>query len=227
MRVLLIESDHVTRKNLENTLIRAGFTVYSTDVGSEGIELAQFYDYDLIVSEINLPDMTGFEILHLLRTQGVNTPFMVLTCVKSIENKVKAFGLGADDYMTKPFYYEELVARLQAIIRRSKGHSHSIIKMGPISIDLNKKSVEIDGQRVPLTRKEYQMMELLSLHKGTTLTKEMFLDHIYGGVDEPDLKIIDVFIFRLRKKLVPLMGGENCIETVWGRGYVLRETKTN
>ena len=115
------------------------------------------------------------------------------------------------------------MARIHAIIRRSKGHSQSVIHTGRIAVNLDAKTVEADGQPVHLTGKEYQMLELLSLRKGTTLTKEMFLNHLYGGMDEPELKIIDVFICKLRKKLSRATGGESYIETVWGRGYVLRD----
>jgi two-component system cell cycle response regulator CtrA len=139
------------------------------------------------------------------------------------ENKLKGFGFGADDYMTKPFHRDELVARIHAIIRRSKGHSQSVIHTGRVAVNLDAKSVEADGKPVHLTGKEYQILELLSLRKGTTLTKEMFLNHLYGGMDEPELKIIDVFICKLRKKLAEATDGENYIETVWGRGYVLRD----
>ena len=134
-------------------------------------------------------------------------------------------GSGADDYLIKPFHREELVARIHAIIRRSKGHSQSIIETGKIALNLDAKTVEVDGKSVHLTGKEYQMLELLSLRKGTTLTKEMFLNHLYGGMDEPELKIIDVFICKLRKKLSRASANENYIETVWGRGYVLKDPK--
>jgi two-component system cell cycle response regulator CtrA len=125
--------------------------------------------------------------------------------------------------MTKPFHKDELVARIHAIVRRSKGHAQSVINTGDLSVNLDTKTVEVQNARVHLTGKEYQMLELLSLRKGTTLTKEMFLNHLYGGMDEPELKIIDVFICKLRKKLSVATGGKNYIETVWGRGYVLRE----
>jgi len=167
--------------------------------------------------------MTGHEVLRQLRLARIETPILILTGADDTENKLKGFGFGADDYLTKPFHREELVARIHAIIRRSKGHSQSVINTGKIAVNLDAKTVEVDGQAVHLTGKEYQMLELLSLRKGTTLTKEMFLNHLYGGMDEPELKIIDVFICKLRKKLATANDGENHIETVWGRGYVLRD----
>jgi two-component system cell cycle response regulator CtrA len=153
----------------------------------------------------------------------IDTPILILTGDDDTQSKIKGFGFGADDYMTKPFHRDELVARIHAIIRRSKGHSQSVIRTGKVSVNLDAKTVEVGGKPVHLTGKEYQMLELLSLRKGTTLTKEMFLNHLYGGMDEPELKIIDVFICKLRKKLSEATGDDNYIETVWGRGYVLRD----
>ena len=170
--------------------------------------------------------MSGYEVLQTLRVAKVKTPILILSGLAGIEDKVKGLGFGADDYMTKPFHKDELVARIHAIVRRSKGHAQSVITTGELTVNLDTKTVEVDGQRVHLTGKEYQMLELLSLRKGTTLTKEMFLNHLYGGMDEPELKIIDVFICKLRKKLASATGGENYIETVWGRGYVLRDPAT-
>jgi two-component system cell cycle response regulator CtrA len=153
----------------------------------------------------------------------VSTPILILSGLADTEAKVKGLGFGADDYMTKPFHKDELIARITAIVRRSKGHAESVIKVGKLIVNLDTKTVEAEGQRVHLTGKEYAMLELLALRKGTTLTKEMFLNHLYGGMDEPELKIIDVFICKLRKKLSTATGGNNYIETVWGRGYVLRD----
>jgi two-component system cell cycle response regulator CtrA len=167
--------------------------------------------------------MSGIDVLRTLRVGKINTPIMILSGSSEIDTKVKTFGSGADDYMTKPFHKDELVARIHAVVRRSKGHAQSVITTGKFSVNLDAKTVEVDGAPVHLTGKEYQMLELLSLRKGTTLTKEMFLNHLYGGMDEPELKIIDVFICKLRKKLSEATGGENYIETVWGRGYVLRD----
>ena len=223
MRILLVEDDPATAKSIELMLCHANLNVYSTDLGEEGIDLAKLYDYDLILLDLNLPDMNGQEVLRQLRLARVETPILILSGEDDTETKIKGFGFGADDYMTKPFHREELVARIHAIIRRSKGHSQSVIHTGKISVNLDAKTVDVAGQSVHLTGKEYQMLELLSLRKGTTLTKEMFLNHLYGGMDEPELKIIDVFICKLRKKLSMATDGENYIETVWGRGYVLRE----
>lgn len=223
MRILLVEDDPTTAKSIELMLTHANLNVYSTDLGEEGIDLAKLYDYDLILLDLGLPDMNGHEVLRQLRMARIETPILILSGADDTDNKIKGFGFGADDYLTKPFHREELVARIHAIIRRSKGHSQSIIKTGKIAVNLDAKTVEVEGKTVHLTGKEYQMLELLSLRKGTTLTKEMFLNHLYGGMDEPELKIIDVFICKLRKKLSNATGGENYIETVWGRGYVLRD----
>ena len=223
MRILLVEDDPTTSRSIELMLTHANLNVYCTDMGEEGIDLAKLYDYDLILLDLNLPDMSGHEVLRQLRLARIETPILILSGNDDTENKLKGFGFGADDYMTKPFHREELVARIHAIIRRSKGHSQSVIRTGRVTVNLDAKTVDVDGKTVHLTGKEYQMLELLSLRKGTTLTKEMFLNHLYGGMDEPELKIIDVFICKLRKKLAEATGGDNYIETVWGRGYVLRD----
>ncbi len=223
MRILLVEDDPTTSRSIELMLTHANLNVYCTDLGEDGIDLAKLYDYDLILLDLNLPDMSGHEVLRQLRLARVETPILILSGVDDTDSKLKGFGFGADDYMTKPFLREELVARIHAIIRRSKGHSQSVIRTGRICVNLDAKTVDVEGKAVHLTGKEYQMLELLSLRKGTTLTKEMFLNHLYGGMDEPELKIIDVFICKLRKKLANASSGKNYIETVWGRGYVLRE----
>ncbi|NQV60185.1 MAG: response regulator transcription factor [Alphaproteobacteria bacterium] len=223
MRVLLIEDDTAMAKSIDLMLQGDGFNVYGTDLGEEGLDLGKIYDYDIIVLDLNLPDMHGYDVLKKLRVAKVETPILILSGMAEPDDKVRGLGFGADDYMTKPFDKRELVARNHAIVRRSKGHSQSIIKTGKLSVNLDSRAVEVEGQRLHLTGKEYAMLELLSLRKGTTLTKEMFLNHLYGGMDEPELKIIDVFICKLRKKLANATGGEHYIETVWGRGYVLRD----
>jgi two-component system cell cycle response regulator CtrA len=224
MRVLLIEDDPSTSRSIETMLRKENFNIYATDLGEEGLDLAKHYDYDLVILDVNLPDMTGFEVLRKLRLAKVDTPTLILSGLGASDDKLRGFGFGADDYMVKPFDRNELIARIHAIVRRSKGHAQSVIETGLVNkVNLDAKTVEVSGKPVHLTGKEYQMLELLSLRKGTTLTKEMFLNHLYGGMDEPELKIIDVFICKLRKKLSQATGGDNYIETVWGRGYVLRD----
>lgn len=227
MRILLVEDDPTTSKSIELMLTNANFNVYATDLGEEGIDLAKLYDYDIMLLDLNLPDIDGHEVLRQLRVAKVTTPILILSGNSAAEDKVKGFGFGADDYLTKPFHREELVARIHAIVRRSKGHAQSTIQTGRVNVNLDAKTVDVGGIPVHLTGKEYQMLELLSLRKGTTLTKEMFLNHLYGGMDEPELKIIDVFICKLRKKLSEATDGANYIETVWGRGYVLRDPQAD
>ena len=219
----MINADSATAQSIELMLKSESFNVYTADLGEEGVDLGKLYDYDIILLDLNLPDMSGYEVLRSLRVAKVKTPILILSGLAGIEDKVKGLGFGADDYLTKPFHKDELVARIHAIVRRSKGHSQSVIRTGKLAVNLDAKTVEVDSARVHLTGKEYAMLELLSLRKGTTLTKEMFLNHLYGGMDEPELKIIDVFICKLRKKLSLACGGANYIETVWGRGYVLRD----
>ena len=223
MRVLLVEDDSATAQSIELMLKSESFNVYTTDLGAEGIDLGKIYDYDIILLDLNLPDMSGFEVLRSLRVSKVKAPTLILSGLAGLEDKVKALGFGADDYMTKPFHKDELVARIQAIVRRSKGHAESVIESGGLAVNLNTRMVEVNGMRVHLTGTEYQILELLSLRKGTTLTKDMFLNHLYGGMDEPQMKIIDVFMCKLRKKLADASNGNNYIETIWGRGYALRE----
>jgi two-component system, cell cycle response regulator CtrA len=167
--------------------------------------------------------VSGFEALRSLRVSKVKTPILILTGLAAIEDKVRGFGFGADDYMTKPFHRNELVARIHAIVRRSKGHAQSVIQTGDLIVNVDTKKVEVNGAPVYLTGKEYKMLELLALRKGITITKETFLNYLYGGMDEPEARIVDVFMCKLRKKLASASGGNEFIETIWGRGYVLGE----
>lgn len=225
MRVLVVEPDEATAQVLELQLKARGASYYVAGYGEDAVDLARVYDYDVITLELNLPDVAGLDALRRIRMTGIKTPVLVLTsAVDSIDLRVKAFAAGADDYMAKPFHIDELHARLQAIVRRSSGHASSIVRTGSLEVNLTDKLVTIDGQKVHLTGKEYAVMELLSLRRGVVLTKEMLLNHLYGGMDEPEIKIIDVFICKLRKKL-RAKGALGLIETVWGRGYVIREPK--
>jgi two-component system cell cycle response regulator CtrA len=223
MRILLIEDDAATAQSIQLMLKSEGYICDTTDLGEDGLEIGKLYDYDIVVLDLMLPDIDGYEVVRRLREARVETPIMILSGLSEADNKIKGLGIGADDYLTKPFDKRELIARVQAIVRRSKGHADSVIKTGKLEVNLDARTVEVDAKPVHLTGKEYGILELLSLRKGTTLTKEMFLNHLYGGMDEPELKIIDVFVCKLRKKLSQASEGELYIETVWGRGYVLRD----
>ena len=223
MRVLLVEDDTSLARSIEMMLKSEGLICDTTDLGEDGLEIGKLYDYDIIILDLMLPDIDGYEVLRRLRQARVKTPILILSGLSEPDNKVKGLGFGADDYLTKPFDKDELIARIQAIVRRARGHSESVIRTGKLVVNLNARTVEADGKPLHLTGKEYGILELLSLRKGTTLTKEMFLNHLYGGMDEPELKIIDVFVCKLRKKLAAATDGDNYIETVWGRGYVLRD----
>jgi len=223
MRILLVEDDKLTAQSIELMLSSEGYVVDHSELGEDGLEVGRLYDYDLIVLDIMLPDIDGYEVLRRLRDSRVETPVLILSGLGEMENKIKGLGYGADDYLTKPFDKRELMARIQAIVRRSRGHSQSVIEIGALKVNLDARTVEIEGKPVHLTGKEFGIMELLALRKGATLTKEMFLNHLYGGMDEPEAKIIDVFVCKLRKKLANAADGANFIETVWGRGYVLSD----
>lgn len=223
MRVLVIEDDAATSESIQLMLKSEGMNVFATDEGEDGLDCGKLYDYDIILLDLTLPDMSGYEVLRGLRVAKIKTPIMILSGLHGVDVTVRSLGFGADDVLFKPFHKDELVARIHAIVRRSKGHAQSVIAIGDLVVNLDTKTVEHCGNRVHLTGKEYQMLELLMLRKGSTITKEMFLNHLYGGRDEPELKIVDVFMCKLRKKLRLIADGDGYIETIWGRGYCLRD----
>ena len=223
MRVLLVEDDEQTATSIKIMLLNENVICDTTDLGEDGLEIGKIYQYDIILLDLMLPDIEGYEVLRRMRAARVRTPILILSGLADLDHKIKGLGFGADDFLTKPFDRRELIARIQAIVRRSKGHSELTIRTGKLVVNLDTRVVSVDDQPVHLTAKEYGILELLSLRKGTTLTKEMFLNHLYGGIDEPELKIIDVFVCKLRKKLAQATGGSHYIETVWGRGYVVRD----
>jgi two-component system, cell cycle response regulator CtrA len=223
MRVLLIEDDSSTAKSIALALAAEGMVVDESILGEQGAHLAKVYQYDIVIVDLMLPDVDGYEVLLRLRSAKVKTPILILSGLSSVDQKIKGLGFGADDYLTKPFNKAELVARIQAIVRRSRGHSESVVRFDKVAINLDTRIVEVDSAQVHLTNKEYAILELLAMRKGTVLTKEMFLNHLYNSMDEPEIKIIDVFVCKLRKKLAKASGGVDYIETVWGRGYMLKD----
>lgn len=225
MRLLVVEDDASIARRITSACTEEGLVCHSAENGMEALEMLKFYDYDAVILDLMLPDINGFEILSRVRSIKNDTPVIILSGLTSTDDKVKCLTMGADDYLTKPFSKVELLARIYAIVRRSAGHSSSVIKVGPLEIDIKQRCVKIYGTEMVLTSKEYAILELLALKKGSVLPKEAFLNHIYGGLDEPEVKIVDVFVCKLRKKIADLTGGLNFIETVWGRGYTLRDAE--
>jgi two-component system cell cycle response regulator CtrA len=223
MRALIVTADVFVADSIKVTLAEENLICDTTELGEEGLEIGELYDYDIILLDLMRPDIQGYEVLRRLRAARVTTPILILSGLPEIDDKIKALGFGADDFLTKPLDPRELVARIQAMVRRFKGQPESVIRTGKLVVNLDTHIVSVEDRQVHLTGKEQSILELLSRRKGTILTKELFLDHLYGGMDEPELKIIDVFVCKLRKKLAQATGGDHHIETVWGRGYVLRD----
>jgi two-component system, cell cycle response regulator CtrA len=223
MRVLLVEDDLASARGLALMLRAGGSVVDHADTGEEALELVHHYDYDIVVLDLMLPDIEGYDVVRRMRSARIEVPVLVLSGLTRPQAKVKALALGADDFLTKPYDRAELLARMQAVVRRSKGFSQPALRIGNLQLNLDSREVVVDGGAVHLTGKEYAILELLVLRKGMVLTKEAFLNHLYGGMDEPEMKIIDVFICKLRKKLAQA-GADNLIATVWGRGYMVRES---
>ena len=222
MRVLLVEDDLIAARGIALMLKSGGLIVDTTDTGEEALELVRHYDYDVVILDLMLPDMEGYEVVRRMRAARLETPVLILSGLSRPAAKVKGFGMGADDFISKPFDKAELVARMQAVVRRSKGYSQPTLRVGNLQLNLDSREVLVSGAAVHLTGKEYSILELLVLRKGMVLTKEAFLNHLYGGMDEPEMKIIDVFICKLRKKLAAA-GAGTLIGTVWGRGYMMRD----
>ena len=226
MRALLMENDALTARSIELALSEDGILCDSFSCG-EDIMVSQCQFYDICICDLGLGsnNFDGCDLILQLRAANIRIPILIVSGMSSVENKVRGLGFGADDFLAKPFNRSELVARVQAIVRRSKGHPSSIIKIGKLSINIDNRTVEVAGKPIHLTSKEYAICELLALRPNTVLTKEMFLNHLYAGIDEPELKIIDVFVCKLRKKIAQECDGESYIETMWGRGYMMKDTK--
>lgn len=222
MRILTIEDDANVAQSMELMLQSEGFQVQIADTGEEGLQRAKLYEYDCITLDLNLPDLSGYDVLKRMRLAKVRTPVIIVSGFAAIEDKVKGLETGADDYMTKPFHKDELIARIHAVVRRTRGHAVSTITAGPLTLNLDARLVTVHGAPVHVTKKQFQMLELLMLRKGHVQTKEQILNALYGGMDEPEIKIIDVFICKLRQKLDRAGLASDMIETVWGRGYVIR-----
>ncbi len=226
MRALLVDDDVSAASLVKLALQPENFAVERVESGMDALELVRHYEFDVMILEQDLPDMRGARLVARLRAADLNLPVMMLSRITDKQARIDALDAGADDYVAKPFDRDEFVVRLRAIIRRAKGHAGSVIRIGRLAVDIGAKTVEIDGKPLKTTAKEYGILELMALRRGMTLTKENFLDHLYGGMDEPEQKIIDVFICKLRKKIAALTGDERAIKTIWGRGYTLDDAET-
>ena len=203
-------------------LRKFGVTSELAEFGREAIAYIKLYDYDLVLIDQDLPDIPGSEVVRMMRASDNATPAVILARQADASKIVLALDQGADDVIVMPCDKEILLARLRAVVRRSHGHAHSSLRLGPVEIRLDRREVRVNGQRLPLTRREFAIMELLFLKQGTVLNKTSFLNHLYCGTEEPQMKAIDVNVCRLRKKLVD-GGAPDLIATVWGCGYILRE----
>jgi two-component system cell cycle response regulator CtrA len=221
MRILLIQDDNIASQGIALAVRAEEICVDIADRGEDGVQFARHFDYDAVVLDLALPDITGFEVLRALRLGQIGTPVIVLSGFAAVENKIKVLNAGADDTMTKPFSNAELIARLRALVRRSKNYPDSRISFGPMILDLVAKTVECGERRVPLSGKEYQILELLCLRRGRPVNSETLINHIYLDGEGPDSPTIGLFMYRLRKKLAAASGGNHYIETVHQQGYLL------
>ena len=223
MRILLVEDDRTLCRTIELMLTTRGFSIEIARTGEEAIEFAEIYDFDLMLLDLGLPDMSGLDVVRALRRGKIVTPVIILTGADGVETKVKVLTAGADDFIVKPVHFDELAARMQAVIRRARGYAHSVIQIGDLTVDLDGKRVKYQDTTVALTVREYETIELLALRRGKTLSKSLMMSLLYGGLDEPEPKIIDVFVCKIRKKLALVGAPFSLIETIWGGGYRIGE----
>lgn len=222
MHILIVEDDPVIADVLGMTLSEAGHFHSKADNIESALAELKHNTIDAVLLDINLPDGDGTRLARLIRKRDIPVPILVVSGNAGVDDKIAALGAGADGYLTKPFDRFELLANLDAIMRRTHGHSSATIMIGNLEVDLNRHLALINGEQLPLTGKEFRIIEFLALRRGSVLSKSAFLSHLYGGMDEPEPKIIDVFMCKLRRKM-ELAGGQNVsIDTVWGQGYILR-----
>jgi two-component system cell cycle response regulator CtrA len=224
MLILRVGRIAISGNNDSQLLRKHGISSEHCETGRDSLEFLRLYDYDLVLMDLDLPDMPGHEAIRLARAAGLSTPSILLAENAAPQVKIKALDQGADDVVMMPTHPEELLARVRAVVRRSQGHANSVLRLGPVELSLDRHEVRVDGQKLPVSRREFGVLELLFLKQGVILNKNAFLNHLYTGMEEPEMKTIDVIICRLRKKLATA-GVPTLIDTVWGCGYILREPR--
>lgn len=218
MRLLLIEDDDTLRESLASQLVEAGFGVEKAADGREGLYFAQEYPIDLAIVDLGLPEMPGLDVIRQVRSEGKTYPILILTARDRWQDKVDGLEAGADDYVVKPFHFEEISARVNALLRRSGGWASSVLTAGPVRLDTTRQDLKVNDKSIELTSYEYRIIEHLMMRAGEVISKSELTDRLYDQDFERDSNVIEVFIGRLRKKLDP----DNTIkpiETLRGRGY--------
>ena len=218
MRLLIVEDEVLLAAQVDKFLRESDFVVDMATDGEEGLYYAREFDYDAAVIDLGLPKLTGIELIRTLRREGNTVPVLILTARSDWRDKVGGLEAGADDYLTKPFHMEELLARLKVLIRRAAGFASSLIEHGPLKLDTSSKEVRIDGALVELTAFEYRLLEFLALNPSRVVSKAELTEHLYEQDFDRDSNVIEVFVGRLRRKLDPA-GSLKPIKTVRGQGY--------
>lgn len=218
MRVLVVEDESALLVQLKERLTEVGYTVDAASDGEEGLYVGREFPLDLAVIDLGLPRLSGLELIRILRSEGKSFPILILTARGRWQEKVEGLETGADDYLVKPFHIQELLARMNALVRRAAGWSQPLLACGPVALDTRLQRVTVDGLPVALTAYEYRVLEYLVLHSGEVVSKSELTDHIYAQDYDRDSNVIEVFVNRLRRKLDP-DGRYNPIETLRGRGY--------
>lgn len=222
MRLLLVQSNSAAAREASRVLGESRAIIDHVRTAAEATIYLEAYEYDAIVLDRALEEMDGLEVVRRFRSRGFDTPLLLLLDQCSGPTRAQALRNGADDLLINPYDKDEFVARIEAVVRRWHGHARSLLRVGPLEIDMASREVRVDGRPISVTRKEYSILELMALRKGRVIPKQNFFDHLYSGLDGPETRIIDVFICNLRKKLAA-WGVDSLIDTVRGHGYIMRE----
>ncbi len=220
MRILVVEDEALLRGQLTKQLQKEGYAVEQAADGEEGLYIGEEFPLDLAIIDLGLPGLSGIELIRRLRGTGKEFPILILTARGNWQDKVEGLEAGADDYVVKPFHLEEVLARLNALLRRASGWSQPVLEFGPISIDTRSQEVRVEGRGVELTAYEYKVLEYLAMHRGEVVSKSVLTEHIYEQDYDRDSNVLEVFVGRLRRKLDP-DNSLKPVETLRGRGYRL------